>query len=563
MTSTTVAPTDAPALVRAWGRTLGVHAAALSLLLLALMPLLGTSRMFSADEGAAHSQAHLLAEGKGWFLDHPRPDLDPTGENFLIHLSSIEGDRGAPFAKHPVYAVALTPLEAVGGKPAMVLTSLVGTVAAALAAALLARRIRPGIDRATFWAVGLASPAFLYSYVLIAHTLGAALATLAVYLAVRGRRGWGDLVGITLLLVLAVTLRSEAILFGLAMGAACTAVAWLQRDRRLLLAGVAAGAGAVLGNFVDRFLAGLVASGGMLNPTAGSSDFLNDRIFAAVITWLLPSYDGLGLDDALLVGAALFGVMAVVVARKHPEDGPGIRLFAGLATACAVGRLLLPANPVSGLLVAFPLFTAGLASLSRDRLRNPAAAVATATFALFSLAVLATQYRAGGSGEWGGRYFLLGLPVIVPVVMAGLADVGQRVDATTRRALIGAAVVGSLAIAAVSGLALYRKQWGAQHTLDAIEQAMVETPDAVFVATDGTSGRYGWRHVVAGEEWLLALTPAALDGLGERLAEEGRPIVLSTLDEDGWLADLPDYEVVDSREPVAGTSRVVLTLVPR
>lgn len=94
MTSTTVAPpADAPTLVRAWRRPLRVHAAALGLLLLALMPLLGTERMFSADEGALQSQANMLATGKGWFLDHPRPDLDPTGELFLIHLSSIEGNR--------------------------------------------------------------------------------------------------------------------------------------------------------------------------------------------------------------------------------------------------------------------------------------------------------------------------------------------------------------------------------------------------------------------------------------------------------------------------------------
>src|SRR5690349_10712451 len=121
MTSTTVAPADASFAVRAWRAPLGAHAAALALVLLALLPWLGTSRLFSADEGALVAQAHVLADGKGWFIDHPRPDLDPDGRFFLLHLSTSNGEGSAPFAKHPVYAGALAPLEAVGGKPAMVL----------------------------------------------------------------------------------------------------------------------------------------------------------------------------------------------------------------------------------------------------------------------------------------------------------------------------------------------------------------------------------------------------------------------------------------------------------
>ena len=78
------------------------------------------------------------------------------------------------------------------------------------------------------------------------------------------------------------------------------------------------------------------------------------------------------------------------------------------------------------------VLTVGIAALDRRRVtRNPAATVATTTFVLFSLAVLATQYRDGGSGEWGGRYFLLGIPVIVSrrgnlPELAG--DAGELID---------------------------------------------------------------------------------------------------------------------------------------
>lgn len=570
MTATAEAPTAESRLSRVWNRPLRHHALVLGLLLLALLPWLGSSRLFSSDEGALQMQTRLLSEGRGWYLDHPRPDLDPTGELFLSHLTLDDDhpDEGAPFAKHPVYAVGLAPLDGLGGKPVMVLTSLAGTVLAALAATRLARAIRPGTERWALWAVGLASPALLYGYVLIAHTPAAALAALAVVLAVGRADRRSHLVGLAAALALAVTLRSEALLFGMALAVACVVGAWLHRERRLVLAGGAALAGVVVGKLVDRELADLIASGeGTVNPVAssGSGDFLADRIHSATLTWLVPSYEGFGLDDLLLAAAAVFGVIAVVIARRRPEDDAGIRLFGGIAVLCAVGRLALPASSVPGLLVAFPLLTVGLAALGRRTVtRNVAATVATVVFVVFSLAIFATQYRDGGSGEWGGRYFLLGIPVVVPVVLAALAEVGERLTVSTRRTVLAMAVVGSLALAACSALALSAKQWQDERAVDAVEAALADEPDAVVVGTDGLGARYGWRHLVDGEEWFVADTPELLRELGGRLADEGRPLVLWTVEEDESTAALAgDYEVVERRRPNAGSARTVLSLVPR
>jgi hypothetical protein len=567
VTSTTVARADAPPAIRAWRAPLGAHVAALALVLLALVPLLGTSRLFSADEGALDAQTHLLADGKGWFLDHPRPDLDDDGRLFPIHLSDIDagGDRGAPFAKHPVYAVALAPLAGLGGRTAMILTSLAGTLVAAFVAARLSRRMRPGLERPTLWAVGLASPMFLYSYVLIAHTLGAALVGSAVLLALQRDRGVRMPLGVFALVAVAVTLRTEAALFGLALAAACAVAAWLLRERNLLLAGVAAGAGAVGGKVLDVVLGGLVVGdrAAAAAPSAGGGDFVGDRVYGAVVTWLLPSYDGLGVDDALLAAAALFAVIAVAIARKRPEDGPGIRLFAGLGAACALGRLAMPASAVPGLLVAFPLATAGLAALDGRTLRERTRLVAALTYGLFALAVLATQYRTGGTGEWGARYFILGLPLLVPLALAALADLGERLDATTRRTAVGALAVGSLALAVVAGTSLSASQWGSHDAIQAVEAVAAANPDAVVVATDGTTGRFGWRNVVDGDEWLLALEIEDLDALGAELADEDRPIVLVTFDEDRIDVLEDDYDVVERFRPDPDRSRLIFTLVPR
>ena len=568
VTSTTVAPTDASFAVRAWRAPLGAHAAALALVLLALVPWLGSSRLFSADEGALQAQAHVLADGEDWFIDHPRPDVDPDGRSFLLHLSTPGEDASAPFAKHPVYATVLAPLEGIGGKTAMVLTSLAGTVLAALAAACLARRIRPGTERWALWAVGIASPAFLYGYVLIAHTLGAALVGGAVVLATADRVGRRQAAGIAAAMALAVTLRTEALLFGVALAAACAAVAVAHRQRHRFAVAGSAMAGAVGGYALDHALAAIVAGQqGILNPTASGSsgNLVSDRVFAAVLTWLLPSYDGLGADDLLLAATAILGVAAVVVARRRPEDAGGLRFLGGLAAACAVARLLLPAGMTPGLLIAFPLLAAGIVAFRPQRLKDdPATAVAAVTFALFCLAVLATQYRDGGSGEWGGRYFLLGLPVAVPLAVAALSDVGRTVDASTRRFLLASAVTASLALAVTSGLALYDKQWLAQHGTDALEATAAAHPDAVVVVTDGNAGRRAWPHAVAGDEWFLADGDEALEHLSGTFAAEHRDLVVSTLDEDAALAVLaPRYELVERVDPDAGPDRVVLALTPR
>ncbi|MEY2459058.1 MAG: hypothetical protein QOG30_888, partial [Acidimicrobiaceae bacterium] len=117
-----------------------MHAAALALLLLVLLPIIGTTSQFSADEGAAIAQAVHLERGDGWTTGHPFAAADPDGIAFPLELSVRSGDRYAAFAKHPVYPVMLAAADRVGGRAAMVLLSIAGTIAAAVLTALLARR---------------------------------------------------------------------------------------------------------------------------------------------------------------------------------------------------------------------------------------------------------------------------------------------------------------------------------------------------------------------------------------------------------------------------------------
>src|SRR4029450_12481256 len=77
------------------------------------------------------------------------------------------------------------------GLGGMVLASVVGTVAAAAVAGLLARRVVPELAALAVWATGLATPLFFDSWLVIAHTLGAALVGAAVLSVVRAREGRG------------------------------------------------------------------------------------------------------------------------------------------------------------------------------------------------------------------------------------------------------------------------------------------------------------------------------------------------------------------------------------
>src|SRR3954465_6534237 len=117
-------PVAPPRRRRLWDAPLRAHVAALAVVLLALMPLIGTGSSFSADEGAAAVQARSLSRGDGWIVAHPVPDVDPTGVNYPLELSERGPDGFAPFGKHPLYALLLAAADRAGGTSAMVLLSV-------------------------------------------------------------------------------------------------------------------------------------------------------------------------------------------------------------------------------------------------------------------------------------------------------------------------------------------------------------------------------------------------------------------------------------------------------
>ena len=291
----------------------------------------------------------------------------------------------------------LAAADRVGGRAGMVVLSIVGTVAAALLSALLARRIDPGLAVPALWAVGVASPLLFDGYVVIAHTLGAACAAGAALLLLRQldeRRSWIALGGAAVLLVVGMLLRTEMLFMGFALGAAVAIVGITRRSRGTVLMGLVPAAAVAVGFGLDRLFQGLILQGGGATTSAvagESGGLITGRIIAFGITWLLPSLSADGAAALVLVVAAM-AVVAVVLARRTPPERDGVRLFAVVAAVAAVARLAFGGSAVPGLLVAFPLFVAGLAALRRDTFAGMPARFLGASFGLFAAGVLATQY---------------------------------------------------------------------------------------------------------------------------------------------------------------------------
>jgi hypothetical protein len=287
---------------------------------------------------------------------------------------------------------------------------------------------------------------FFDSFWVIAHSVGAAFATGAVLAAVRvvedRRPAW--LPALVATVAGAVMFRSEGMLFGLALGGALIAVAAFRRDRLAAGAGALAAATAAGAWWLDgRIYSAIV--GTALEPFAihdQSASWLQGRLRGAWSSVLRPQLLAPTLAGGLFLVIAASTVIAAAYVRFRPRETGVIRGASAVVIAASLAALVLPKAPVPGLLIAFPMLPAGLLLIRGRGVAGSAARIVAGTAAIFVAAVLATQYPVGGSMEWGGRFFHLAIPMIVPLVLNALLGARRRLDVTTSR-LAGAAVAVS------------------------------------------------------------------------------------------------------------------------
>jgi hypothetical protein len=484
------------------------HGALLLAVLLLLLPIVGLKGLFSADEGAALVQARHLADGHGWIVAPSFPAADPSGHYYPFELSA-RGTKGyAPYAKHPLYPVILAGSIATLGESGPFVVSIFGTVLAALLAAAMARRLDKRLAVPTLWVVGAISPLFFDSYLVIAHSPGAAMAALAAWAAlafVLDRRN-GRLVLALLAAAVCILLRTEGLFLVAALAASALLYAVTKRNVRAavvgsFLLGTAVVTHVAEGRWAERILGPSRAVAQGLAHDGGPSG----KVAAFMTTWIRGSHATAGI---LAIAAFMSLAVAASIARRRPDDESGVRVFCTVAVVATVLFVVFaPAGQVTGLFAAFPLLLAGFVLVRRDGLRNPVTLGLWISWWLFAAAVLATQYDSGGAGEWGGRYFAIGLPLIIPVVLDAFRRTGLRLAPATRRyALVGLATISVLmSVQAVRTLRGAHQE--SVRFVDSVTSRAQVTPAGdgeapVIVATRGLVPRMAWADQ-ADFRWLL------------------------------------------------------------
>lgn len=563
-----------------WGAPLWAHVTTLGVLLLALVPVVGTSYSFSPDEAVAITQARSLAQGQGWMVEHPFSEIDPEDHFYPVAGSSRGADGIAPFAKHPIYPLVLAGLHGVGGISAMVVLSVLGTVAAAAFAALLAREATGGLERPVVWAVGVASPLLFDAYLVIAHSLGAALVTAAVLAVVRSTRRLERqlpartnllLAAATCLLVVAVLLRSEALIFALALGVA-TFVTGVTIRRPILpiWAMVMAGSG-MAAAVLEKQLQSVFIGGdrGMVAlPTAEGGGFFAARLAGFLNTWLLPTSDTTPGAALMLVVVVALAAAAVLVLRFRPKRPEMLLVLSAGATVLVVLAFLAqPTRVIPGLLVAFPLAVFGIGLVDRTYFEPPGRLVLTVTAGLFIAGVLATQYPVGGSSEWGGRYFALAIPILTVLAVDALARRAPAVPVPVRQwsgaGLVACSVL--LAIGAVSSMAN-------EHTFNQSLLVRMEGAASDVVPGDGGApvvvtpwpniARHAW-PTHSNERWLYNADEELAPGLAMDLQRAGVAQLLFVGQDHKELAPYLDTFAIDEERSFKTGKWEVSVLVAR
>jgi hypothetical protein len=284
--------------------------------------------------------------------------------------------------------------------------------------------------------------------------------------------------------------------------------------------GVIALLATAFGLFVDRATA--TPTAGPVEPPSFDEAFglIGGRLEGFANTWLRPGYVIVPMDLLLLVSAAILITTAVFVRR----GGDGQRLArptALIAVVCIALRfVLMPVALVPGLLIACPILLVGLLLVDRATIRSENTTALLVPFVLFCGAVLATQYRGGGGGEWGGRYFAIGLPLGLAIATVGLIRAGRNFPVVEQRQ-IGVMLAAGVLLLNLLGLLGLREIRNRTTGLAVdVNQMVADAGDGderpVVVTTMNGLGRWMWEDL--DDLRMLRVPSDELPELGEQLA---------------------------------------------
>jgi hypothetical protein len=509
--------------VAATKRSWALHLLLLAAILGGLLAFVGNGQVMDADEGAAMAQAQILNHTGHWALP-ATSQLDPTGRWFPIHLSGRIGHLEYVFTRPPIYPAVLAPLDRWGGLTLILLVHLAALLVAAWGVGLLVERVRPGRGIQALWFTAVLSPLLFDGFWVIAHSIAAAGAMWAAYSVVRVvlDRRWRWLPIGAVGLAIAVTFRNEALIFCVALAVGTVALG--ARDRARTALPLAAGTVAIgLAGYKGMTLYARAVQGGSSSaaykPTLGGG-LITGRISGFEHSILSAGSGGqLGITLVIAVAALLIAAM-VAVRFELAADRVVRELAIGAAALAIVRAVALPIDLVTGMLMAGPALVAAFL-LPTEARRDPVVRFASIVAALTFLGVMATESQAGGSGEWGGRYFHVALPLVCALAVVAFDGILAR-RGQIGRTVVGAAVVVCLAL---SVLALREAATARQTTQTLTETAWTtalstrtahDPGGPVIVSSWVAGGRFSWQHLLDGR-YLTVEHTADFPALGRSL----------------------------------------------
>ncbi|WP_426573135.1 hypothetical protein [Aquihabitans sp. McL0605] len=514
----------APSLARrAWSAPLWAHLAILLIGLVGVVLLTSPQGTLVADDGSYQLQLRALHEGS-WDWQASTASLDPAGTHYPIVNADRTATGWAPIAKHPAWpwlANAVSPLT--GVEHAYDVLGVLGVLGLATAAWLLAAEHDRRWSRWAFWLAGTA-PVALTAAVPWAHAAASAAAGFAVLGAVRLVRRPPSAAAVLLIVAGvagAVLLRTEGLLLAGAVGVGL-AVGGRQAGRTWRWSLGAGGAVVALAlavmRFEDRWIRSITTgASSTLHARTGSgiqtSGFVDARYQGAVRSMVDSARPGMTL--LLGAGVVLAAVTAGLVAAGRPRLLGLWKLAAGLSIVFLLIRVLWLSNyPISGILAAWPIAVAGLASALPVAWRRVRVEVTIA--AVYAAAVLATQYADGGGGSWGARFFSLGTVPIVIIVAVGIERLLQAEPRPSASLItVPRLLVVLMVVPVLAGLAVVHDVQSGTASLYAWVDQQVE---GVAVTPSAELPRMMWHQDVP---WLVVDDAKGSDDLAQVLRSLG------------------------------------------
>ncbi len=490
-----------PAGLRPWWRRPVAIALCLLVLYLGVAQLTDPRAYLSTDTGGKTATLEAMVEGGDWDPDlgYWAASYDPDGSLYPMWSTKRIDDSWINVTSLPMI-LAARPLYAVGGYRAALLLPMLGTIAAALAAGALSRRLGSLDGALATWAVGLSGPLFVYALDFWEHSIGIALMGWGVVALIdrcNGSEGLLAALSAGLLFGAAGTMRQEALVYGFVAGIVLVGMLLLRRQ---VISALFSGAAMVFGTIL-MIAANAVLEIGLVGESfrtsrstgtvAAGGSSLGLRFEEAIITAAVPFSPGqlTGMIAAVALVAGL-AWLTIAVLDGHRPVIPAV-IVGGIYLVLFLEVVAIGPSFVQGMIATTPLAGVGLACGVRRR--DPEALIVMVV-ALGSLPLVwAVQFTGGALPQWGGRYILLSGWALMTIAVSHLESRSPEY----LRAIAGVGL-------AVTGLGVW---WTIQRTNavgSAFEQ-LVQIDEPVLVFADPFLSREGGPKVIE-NDWLAAVS---------------------------------------------------------